>query len=86
MIRLFAVQGEDYDEVGSVASQLRDVIIGGSDDESQSLVYGASGAFSEGDMDPGQSFTDASERFQPGSGSASVSSDHDYNTRSPSQR
>ncbi|DBA66382.1 TPA: hypothetical protein ACH3X2_002364 [Trebouxia sp. C0005] len=74
-------QGDEYDELGSVTSQLHDVIIGASDDESQSLVYGASGALSDNDAD-GQSFTDASERFRPGSSTGSVS---DFGTKSPSQ-
>ena len=77
------LQGEEYDELGSVASQLHDVIIGASDDETQSIVYGASGALSEGDTDAGQSFTDASERFRPSSSQGSVS---DLGARSPSQR
>ena len=75
------LQGDEYDELGSVTSQLHDVIIGASDDESQSLVYGASGALSDNDAD-GQSFTDASERFRPGSSTGSVS---DFGTKSPSQ-
>ncbi|KAL0038243.1 hypothetical protein WJX79_009937 [Trebouxia sp. C0005] len=74
-------QGDEYDELGPVTSQLHDVIIGASDDESQSLVYGASGALSDNDAD-GQSFTDASERFRPGSSTGSVS---DFGTKSPSQ-
>lgn len=74
-------QGDEYDELGSVASQLHDVIIGGSDDDSQGLVYGASAAISEGDTDAGVSFTDASERFRPGSSTASLS---DFGARSPS--
>ena len=78
-----ALQGEEYDELGSVASQLHDVIIGASDDESQTMVYGASGALSEGDTDAGQSFTDASERFHPGSSPGSAS---DLDARSPNQR
>ncbi len=69
------LQGDEYDELGSVPSQLHDVIIGASDDESQSLVYGASDA-------DGQSFTDASERFRPGSSTGSVS---EFGTKSPSQ-
>ncbi len=69
------LQGDEYDELGSVPSQLHDVIIGASDDESQSLVYGASDA-------DGQSCTDASERFRPGSSTGSVS---DFGTKSPSQ-
>ena len=76
------MQGDEYDELGSVASQLHDVIIGASDDESQGLVYGTSGALSENDPD-GQSFTDASERFQPGSSTGSLS---DFGARSPDQR
>ena len=79
------LQGEAYDELGSVASQLHDVIIGASasDDESQRIVYGASGTLSEGDTDAGQSFTDASERFRPSSSQGSVS---DLGARSPVQR
>ena len=75
------LQGEEYDELGSVASQLHDVIIGASDDETQSMVYGASGNLSEGETD-GQSFTDASERFRPSSSQGSAS---DFGTRSPNQ-
>lgn len=76
------LQGEEYDELGSVASQLHDVIIGASDDETQSVVHGAGGPLSEGgDTDAG--FTDASERFRPSSSQGSVS---DFGTRSPSQR
>lgn len=74
------LQGDEYDELGSVTSQLHGVIIGASD-ESQSLVYGASGALSDNDAD-GQSFTDASERFRPGSSTGSVS---DFGTKNPSQ-
>ncbi|KAL3137213.1 hypothetical protein ABBQ32_006765 [Trebouxia sp. C0010 RCD-2024] len=74
-------QGEEYDELGSVASQLHDVIIGASDDETQSIVHGASGALSEGETDAG--FTDASERFRPSSSQGSVS---EFGTRSPSRR
>lgn len=75
----FILQGEEYDELGSVASQLHDVIIGASDDETQSMVYGAGGPLSEGgDTDAG--FTDASERFRPSSSQGSVS---DFGTRSP---
>lgn len=73
-------QGDEYDELGFVTSQLHDVIIGACDDETQSLVYGASGAHSDNDAD-GQSFTDASERFRPGSSTGSVS---DFGTKSPS--
>ncbi len=65
-----------------MASQLHDVIIGASDDESQSLVYGESGALSDGDTLDGQSFTDASERFRTGS---SIGSIGEFNARSPSQ-
>ena len=76
------LQGEEYDELGSVASQLHDVIIGADDDESQSMAYGAGGPLSQGgDTDAG--FTDASERFRPSSSQGSVS---DFGTRSPSQR
>ena len=75
------LQGDEYDELGSVTSQLHDVIIGASDDESQSLVYGANGALSDNDAD-GQSFTDASERFRPGSSTGSVS---DFGIQNPSQ-
>lgn len=75
------LQGEEYDELGSVASQLHDVIIGASDDETQSTNYGAGGPLSEGgDTDAG--FTDASERFRPSSSQGSVS---EFG-RSPSQR
>ncbi|KAK9818197.1 hypothetical protein WJX72_008661 [[Myrmecia] bisecta] len=55
-------QRDEYDEVGSISSRLRDVIIGASDDESMSV-------FSDGDLAAGESgpLLDADKRaaYQP---------------------
>lgn len=68
----YILQGEEYDEVGSISSRLHDVIIGGSDDDSQTdMRPSRSQALSQGTDDA--SFTDASERFRPGSAGSSLS-------------
>ena len=66
------MQGEEYDEVTSISSRLHDVIIGGSDDDSQTGLRPIdSQALSQGT--DGAAFTDASERFRPGSAGSSLS-------------